>query len=286
MITDGGLATDLEAHGHDLSDDLWSARLLHDDPDAIRDVHRRFFDAGADFATTASYQASYDGFARRGIDRSTATKLMRRSVTLAREAAQETGRTSFVAASIGPYGACLADGSEYRGGYGLTKRQLADWHRPRIETLLDADPDLVAVETIPDIDEAEAILDVLEHLDAQAWLSYTIDKTSTRAGQALTDAFALAADAPQVVAVGINCCVPEDVSPAIEIARKATGKPTIVYPNAGEQWDATAKRWLGPKRFTAELAGTWDAEIVGGCCRVSPADIAAVTRAIKGSAAE
>ena len=280
LITDGGLATDLEAHGHDLSDDLWSARLLHDDPDAIRAVHRRFFAAGADFATTASYQASYDGFARRGIDRTTAAELIKRSVTLAREAAQEIDRTTYVAASVGPYGAYLADGSEYRGRYGLTKRQLTEWHRPRIETLLEAEPDLLAVETIPDIIEAEAILDVLGHLDAQAWLSYTIEGCETRAGQPLDDAFALAADNPQIVAIGVNCCAPQDVSPAIEMA-KAEGKPTIVYPNSGEQWDATRKRWAGPKRFTAELARTWDAAIVGGCCRVSPADIAAVAKSVR-----
>ena len=286
LVTDGGLATDLEAHGHDLSDDLWSARILHDDPDAIRDVHRRFFDAGANFATTASYQASYDGFAHRGIDRATATKLLHRSVILAREAARETDRTGYVAASVGPYGAYLADGSEYRGRYGLTKRQLAEWHRPRIETLLDAEPDLLAVETIPDIDEAEAILNILEDLDAPAWLSYTIEGNETRAGQPLTDAFALAADFTPIVAVGVNCCAPEDVSNAIEIAKAAAGKPVVVYPNSGEGWDATNRRWFGSKRFTADLAATWDADIVGGCCRVSPTDIAAVARAIKGSAAE
>ena len=282
MISDGGLATELEARGHDLSDALWSARLLVDAPQEIVAAHVAFFRAGAALATTASYQASFDGFAARGIGRAKAAGLLRRSVELARTACAEVGGVRWVAASIGPYGAALADGSEYRGRYGLSVADLADWHRPRLEVLADARPDVFAVETIPDIDEAEALVGLVRQLGVPAWLSYTIDGAKTRAGQPLADAFAVAAGVPEIVAVGVNCCVPADVLPAVSAARETT-KPVIVYPNSGENWDAHRRAWVGPARFATELAPRWVAEgarIVGGCCRVRPADIAGIASAV------
>ncbi len=279
VLLDGGLATELEARGHDLSDPLWSARLLADAPQEIGAVHAAYFRAGAMIATTASYQASFEGFAARGISRSDTAGLLRRSVELAKAARDEAGVAGYVAASVGPYGAALADGSEYRGRYGLSVRQLEDWHRPRLEVLADADADVLAVETIPDVDEAEALVNLVRSLGVPAWLSYTIDGAHTRAGQPLADAFAVAAGVPEIVAVGVNCCAPDDVLPAIGPAR-AVGKPVIVYPNSGEHWDGRV--WTGRSKFSAELASQWisaGARIVGGCCRVRPTDIAAVRRA-------
>jgi homocysteine S-methyltransferase len=174
LIADGGLATALEARGHDLSDALWSARLLLDAPEEITAVHRAFFHAGADIATTASYQASFDGLAARGVDRAGAARLLRRSVELTRTAADEfagDGRWRWVAASVGPYGAALADGSEYRGRYGLSVAELRAWHRPRMEVLAEAEPDVLACETVPDVDEAEALVAALADLGVKAWLS-------------------------------------------------------------------------------------------------------------------
>lgn len=280
LISDGGLATELEARGHDLSDALWSARLLADAPQEIAAVHAAYFRAGAAIATTASYQASFEGFAARGMDRREATALLRRSVALARAARDESGRAGlYVAASVGPYGAALADGSEYRGRYGLSVAALTRWHRPRLETLADAGADLLALETVPDIDEAEALVDLVRSVEVPAWLSYTIDGTRTRAGQPLADAFAVADGVREIAAIGVNCCTPRDVLPAIRLASHV-GKPIIVYPNSGERWDGRA--WAGPRTFSAGLASEWvaaGARIVGGCCRVGPSDIAALRRA-------
>jgi homocysteine S-methyltransferase len=284
LIGDGGFATELQTRGHDLSDALWSARLLVDAPQEVVAAHVAFFRAGAMIATTASYQASFEGFAARGIGRAEAARLMRRSVELARQARAEVGNEGrWVAASVGPYGAALADGSEYRGRYGLTVTQLADWHRPRLEVLADAGADVLALETVPDIDEAEALVGLVQGLGVPAWLSYTIDGACTRAGQPLADAFAVAAGVPQIVAVGVNCCSPEDVLPAIRSAREVTGGKVIVYPNSGERWDARRRGWVGPSRFSADLAPHWvsaGARIVGGCCRVRPADIAQLAKAL------
>ncbi len=277
LITDGGLATELEARGHDLSDDLWSARLLVDAPQEITAVHAAFFRAGAVFATTASYQASFDGFAERGIGRDDAARLMRRSVELAKAARDEVGGQRWVAASIGPYGAALANGEEYVGRYGLSVAQLADWHRPRMEILADAGADVLALETVPDVDEAEALVGLVHDLGVPAWLSYTIAGTTTRAGQPLADAFAVAADVPEIVAVGVNCCAPDDVEHAVLVATETTGKPVIVYPNSGEAWDGDRRTWVGTSGWSADLAPRWvaaGARIVGGCCRVRPDDIA------------
>jgi len=283
LIADGGLATELEARGNDLSDALWSARLLVDAPQEITAVHISFFRAGAMIATTASYQASFDAFAANGIGRDETIRLLRRSVELARNARDEVGVAgAWVAASVGPYGAVLADGSEYRGRYGLSVAQLEDWHRPRLEVLADAGADVLALETIPDADEAEALVNVVRSLGVPAWLSYTVEGTRTRAGQPLADAFAVTVGVPEIVAVGVNCCAPDDVLPAIGPALD-TGKPVIVYPNSGERWDASLRAWVGPSRFSPQLAMQWvsaGARVVGGCCRVRPADIAELAAAL------
>ena len=288
LISDGGLATELESRGHDLSDDLWSARLLFAAPDEIKAAHLAFFRAGAAIATTASYQASFDGFAAGGIDRDAAERLMRRSVSLAAEARDEVGGEGrWVAASVGPYGAALANGEEYVGRYGLSVAALAEWHLPRLEILADAGADVLAIETVPDVDEAEALVGLVRRLDMPAWLSYTISGTSTRAGQPLAQAFAVAADVPEIVAVGVNCCAPADVLPAIQIAREVTDKPVIVYPNSGEEWDGERRAWIGEARWSSGLAPQWvaaGARIVGGCCRVMPDDIAALAATLKPSA--
>jgi homocysteine S-methyltransferase len=284
VLLDGGLATELEARGHDLSDPLWSARLLADAPQDIAAVHAAYFRAGARVATTASYQASFEGFAARGFDRRETAGLLRRSVELAKAARDEACVGGLlVAASIGPYGAALADGSEYRGRYGLSVAALKRWHRPRLETLADAGADVLACETVPDADEAQALVELVRSVGKPAWLSYTVDGDRTRAGQPLADAFAVAAGVDEIVAIGVNCCAPDDVLPAIATAA-AVKKPVIVYPNSGERWDALRRNWIGPSRFSAKLVALWvaaGARIVGGCCRVGPGDIAAIRRACR-----
>ncbi|WP_313565957.1 homocysteine S-methyltransferase [Mobilicoccus sp.] len=290
-VTDGGLATQLEAMGHDLTDALWSARLLRDDPGAIVEAHLAFLRAGARVVTTASYQASYTGFAAAGIEADEATRLLLRSVELAREARDRyeaeggggprRGGRAVVAASVGPYGASLADGSEYRGRYGLSVGRLRDWHARRVEVLAGSGADVLAVETIPDADEARAILDLVRGGGVPAWLSYTVEDGRTRAGQPWPEAFAVAADAPEVIAVGVNCCAPGDVLPAARTAREVTGLPVVAYPNSGEGWDAAARSWTGTAASLGDLAPSWiqaGVRLVGGCCRVGPEQIAELAR--------
>ena len=284
MILDGGLSNALAARGHDLSDELWTARLLRDAAEEIAAVHRTYYAAGAEVATTASYQASVPGLERAGLSRTEAEALVRRSVTLARAVRDELagdGRRRLVAASVGPYGAVLADGSEYRGRYGLTHTQLRDFHLPRLELLASAEPDLFAVETIPDLEEAEVLVPLLDEIGLPAWLSYSCAGSLTRAGQPLADAFAVAASSTAVVATGVNCCAPDDVRPALEVARSVTGRPGVAYPNSGQGWDSGTHTWSGGTSYDVALAPGWvraGAEYVGGCCQVGPDDITALAR--------
>jgi homocysteine S-methyltransferase len=279
VVLDGGLATLLEARGHDLSSDLWSARLLTDDPEAIVAAHAEFFRAGAQVATSASYQASFPGFATLGLGREQAADLMRLSVGLARRARDEHRPDGWVAASIGPYGAYLADGSEYRGDYDLDVAGLREFHRPRLEVLAAAGADVLAVETVPCLAEVEALCAELDGTGLTAWLSLSADGDRTRAGEPLAEAWAMAADVAEIVATGVNCCAPDDVTAALA---DGTG-PRVAYPNSGQGWDAVRRTWTGESAFDAGAVTSWldaDVRLVGGCCRVGPADIAAVTSTV------
>ncbi|MEV6211931.1 homocysteine S-methyltransferase [Kitasatospora sp. NPDC051914] len=290
LVLDGGLSNQLADAGHDLSDALWSARLLADDPGAVTAAHLRYFRAGAQVAITGSYQASFEGFAHRGLGRAEAERLLALSVRLAREAARRAEAEGaagplFVAASVGPYGAVLADGSEYRGRYGLSAAELERFHRPRLEVLAAAGPDVLAVETVPDAVEAEALLRAVRGLGVPAWLSFGAAGDRTRAGQPLAEALAMAADVDEVVAVGVNCCTPADADRAVPLAARAAGKPVVVYPNSGEEWDAAARDWRGEPTFRASRVAGWladGARLVGGCCRVGEREIAELARAVRG----
>ncbi|WP_329455087.1 homocysteine S-methyltransferase [Streptomyces sp. NBC_01497] len=279
VVLDGGLSNQLAAQGADLSGELWSARLLADDPGLITEAHTAYVRAGARVLITASYQATFEGFARRGLGRARTARLLGRSVELARAAAETVGDEVWVAASVGPYGAMLADGAEYRGRYGLTVGELTRFHRPRIEALVAARPDVLALETVADVDEAEALLAAARGTGVPVWLSYTVAGGRTRAGQSLAEAFALVAGDDQVIAVGVNCCEPDEADLAVVTAAEVTGKPVVVYPNSGERWDAVADGYRGPATFDAPRARGWraaGARLVGGCCRVGPDTIAAL----------
>jgi homocysteine S-methyltransferase len=286
LVLDGGLSTELESRGHDVSSALWSARLLRDDPAAIVEAHAAFAAAGAQVATTASYQATLEGFVAMGVDRRSAERLIERSVLLAREAQGD----GWVAGSVGPYGAMLADGSEYTGAYvaELDVRALRAFHRPRMDLLAGAGADVLACETVPAAAEAGALVAEAVDLGMPIWLSLTtvLDDHGvprTRRGEPAADVYALVAGVPEVVAVGVNCTAPAAIGPTVAAAAVA-GKPIVVYPNSGERWDAAARHWTGsPAAWTGDIP-SWVARgtrLVGGCCRVRPAHVAAIATSLR-----
>lgn len=294
IILDGGLATTLEDRGWHLDDKLWSARVLLDDPTAIAQVHRDFLETGADVITTATYQATLEGLGDRGLDPVQARSLLERAVAMARAARDDfwslagnrTGRLRpLVAASVGPYGAYLADGSEYSGQYGRDQEQLRAFHRERWDILAGAGADLLACETLPSLAETRALLDLLESTPGTwAWFSFSCGNGSHLwDGTPFAQAVALCDAAETVAAIGINCTDPAFIGPLLEIGRANTDKPLIVYPNSGETYDPVAKSWSAPDslRSLAELAPRWrdlGAAGIGGCCRCGPQVIREIRR--------
>ena len=294
LILDGGLATELERRGHDVSGPLWSAQLLRTAPEAIEQLHYEYFAAGARCAISASYQASYEGFAARGLGSDETTALLRRSVELAQSARARYRRDHpadhrqlYVAASVGPYGAISHDGAEYRGDYGLTKEQLIEFHARRFGVLATSGADFLACETIPELDEALALATLLaQYPDARAWISFTsADGIQTAHGELLTDCARLLDRVANVIAIGVNCVRPEVVGEAIRALKAGTSKAIVVYPNSGEHWDGQTRSWHGSwdHGSLAALAPQWvsaGAQMIGGCCRIGPGEIAALDEAL------
>ena len=303
IVLDGAFGTEIARRGFDTSDELWAAKALFAQPELVKAVHRDYFEAGADVSTSASYQATVEGFEAKGFTRSQSAELIRLSVRLVQEAREEFwanrqryggpasgsryaggGPTAgnrpypLAAASVGPYGAYLADGSEYTGGYSAGRHELADFHAERLALLLDAKPDILACETLPLFREAEAILDDLKkYPEAQAWISFTCNDTRfTCGGDKVADCARFLDRESQVAAIGVNCTAPEFVADLIREIRVHTEKPVVVYPNLGETYDATDKNWKGePQPFSAYVK-TWyeaGARLIGGCCRTTPENI-------------
>lgn len=292
VILDGALATELERRGADLRDPLWSAKILLENPDLIRQVHGDYFDAGADVATTASYQATIPGLMARGLSYEQAADALRLSVTLAVEARNQAGEGGrrIVAASIGCYGASLHNGAEYHGNYGLTVRELIDWHRPRMEILASSGADLLALETVPSLEEAEALTWLLrEFPNTPAWLSFSCqDERRLCHGEPFAEAVDLANEAPNIVAVGVNCTPPRFIDGLLASVGGVAKKPLIVYPNSGESWDAAQHCWKGTNDAPdwSVAVRRWHragARVIGGCCRTTPETIRQIDEAFRGA---
>ncbi|MGO9513895.1 MAG: homocysteine S-methyltransferase [Steroidobacteraceae bacterium] len=292
LILDGALATELERRGADLADPLWSAKYLLEQPQLIRSVHYDYFKAGADVATTATYQATFEAFCARGLERNDAARSMRDAVALAAAARDEFWSDPknrarrlrpLIAASVGPYGAVLADGSEYRGHYTVSDQALMAFHRPRLEVLAQSGADLVACETIPCLREALVLANLLKEFPAiTAWLSFSCrDGARNCEGEEISRCAAALQDNAQIAAVGVNCTRPEHLSDLLRHMRDHTDKPLVAYPNSGECYDPSTKRWAGARVATpfGERVRDWyhaGARLIGGCCRTTPDDIQAL----------
>ncbi|XP_010514218.1 PREDICTED: homocysteine S-methyltransferase 1-like [Camelina sativa] len=303
-VVDGGFATQLEIHGAAINDPLWSAVSLIKNPELIKRVHMEYLEAGADIVVTSSYQATIPGFVSRGLSTEESESLLQKSVTLAVEARDKfwdkvskiTGHSynrALVAASIGSYGAYLADGSEYSGNYGenVNLDKLKDFHRRRLQVLVEAGPDLLAFETIPNKLEAQACVELLEeeNVEIPAWICFTsVDGEKAPSGESFEECLEALNKSNNIYAVGINCAPPQFIESLISKFTKLTNKAIVVYPNSGEVWDGKAKQWLPSQCFGDDefemFATKWrdlGAKLIGGCCRTTPSTIKAISRDLK-----
>lgn len=295
VILDGALATELEARGANLNHALWSAKLLAEDPALIQKVHTHYLQVGANVIATASYQASFLGFEKQGYTKEAAIHFLQYSVQLAVEARENYLKASgsltikpLIAASIGPYGAALADGSEYTGYKNVSVTSLIHFHEARLVILANTDTDLLAFETIPCLDEAIAIKQLLKKYPLkQAWISFSCkDSIHLSSGELFEDAVKLLEDADQIIGVGVNCTAPEYIQSLVQIAKPITSKTILVYPNKGETYNPIEKVWEPTetcKLSYIENAKLWlsaGAKAIGGCCRTSPADIEQLSKLI------
>ena len=287
MIIDGALASELQRRGCDLNDSLWSAKVLIEQPELIQQVHYDYFVAGADCAITASYQATPMGFAQKGIELEESIKLIKTSVKLAQQAKMQylndikQDKALLIAGSVGPYGAYLANGSEYTGDYQLSESEFIAFHKDRVTALIDAGVDILACETMPSFLEIKALAKLIQQFPmVNCWFSLTLkDQQHISDGTPLTEVIEYLNSIEQIVSVGINCIALEKVTPALEVLSKLTSKPLIVYPNSGEQYDPTTKQWHKNHHHNCTFANqldTWiklGAKLIGGCCQTTPEDI-------------
>lgn len=292
MILDGALATELERRGCDINDSLWSAKILAKNPEVIKDVHYDYFASGADCAITASYQATIKGFVENGYSEDEARRLISKSVEIAKEARDEFWKDEknrenrsypIVAASVGPYGAYLADGSEYRGNYNISDDELKNFHKERIELLIKAGADILACETIPCLQEAKAIVEVVKEFEGvYCWISFSCkSETEISDGTLISTCIKELEALPQVAAVGINCTAPNYVSSLIKEIKEVSKKAIVAYPNSGEEYNANTKDWHGKTsdKCFCESCKSWyedGARLIGGCCRTTPEDIKSI----------
>lgn len=291
-VLDGGMATELERLGCDISGPLWSAHVLSDAPQTIEAVHRSYLDAGADILLTSSYQVSRLAYVEAGLSAKDADHALRQSVRLAEHARatyqQVNPRPVLIAASLGPYGAALHNGSEYHGNYQCSFHDLVAFHAERIAVLRDSSADLLAFETVPSLEEARAIIEALHTFpEVPAWISFTCrDSRHIAHGETLRECAILLDSEAQVAAVGVNCTAPTLIASALLELRSATRKPLLTYPNSGETWDAACRCWRGksdPIQF-GDLARQWaaaGASSIGGCCRTGPEHIRAIRAALQ-----
>ncbi|MBS0937118.1 homocysteine S-methyltransferase [Lactiplantibacillus plantarum] len=289
VVSDGAMATELEKRGVATNSALWSATAMLDHPDAIQAVHQSYLDAGAKIMTTNTYQANVPAFEQAGIAAAQARQLIQQAVTIshtARDASHVTD--AVIAGSIGPYGAYLADGSEYTGAYQLTPSAYQDFHRERLALIMAAGVDVLALETMPRLDEVQALVQLITTTLPQQlyWVSFSIKDPQTLCdGTSLAVAAKWVAAQPNVVAVGVNCTTLENIAPALTTLKAAVAVPLIVYPNSGDQYDPVTKTWQAThmSHQFASFVPQWlaaGARIIGGCCRTTPKDIATVARAL------
>lgn len=296
IIIDGALGTQIQKNGHNVSDSLWSAKFLDEDPQVIKDVHMQYLDSGADIIITSSYQASFEGFLKKGFTYEKVVELLKLSINIAIEARDEfwennsdTNRIKpLVAASIGPYGAYLADGSEYSGNYEISDEELKNFHKKRLEVLIQTNPDIYAFETIPSLNEAKILCELIDEFNlTNSWITFSAkDDSFTNAGNEINESIKILENTKSLGAIGINCTAPQYMPKLIKNIKANTNKPIVIYPNGGSKYNPITKLWeqgeISPIEY-AKMSHLWvskGAKLIGGCCLTTPQEIKEIRKVL------
>ncbi|WP_448904751.1 homocysteine S-methyltransferase [Gemella sp.] len=290
VVIDGALSTALEKKGMDLNHKLWTAKVLVEHPEKIKEVHKEYYEAGANIAITSTYQASILGFKDLGYSEEKAEEFIRKSVELAKESREEavSDKDMWIAGSVGPYGAYLADGSEYRGDYAVDNQFLEEFHEKRIDILIKEGVDLLAIETIPNLEEIKVLLNILSNYpETVAWVTCSLkDSEHISDGSRLEDVQVLLEGNNQVVGYGINCVKPEFVAESIGLLSKNRSKKIIAYPNGGAIYDPSTKEWSNSDSsehiFSTDCLDWYEkgCSMIGGCCCTTKDDIEILSKTL------
>ena len=273
-LLDGSMSFPLEQLGYNLKNKLWTGMALISDPDIIKNIHKDYINAGADYISTSTYQVSYDRLQNMGYQSSDIKKVFQKSIDLVKEAIKESRskKEIKIVGSFGPFASYDPNASEYVGKYNSTDDEIKNFHLNNINIIEETDLDIILYETIPCLREIEILSKVLSQTNKEIWISITCNENiEFRDGSSFKEACKIISQIEQITTMGINCFSPLLVEKALKELKKYSNKKTLVYPNSGEKYNPKDKYWSGKNEFNNLMIKNWlslSPDIIGGCCRV------------------
>ncbi len=281
VLLDGGMGQELIARSSQPPHPLWSAKVMLDEPDIVRAVHKDYLDAGATVLTLNTYSVTPERLAKAGLG-DMFKPLQKVAIELAKSAIEETGAGAAIAGCLPPLVA------SYRPDVALPYEEAKDIYR-RIAAEQADDVDLFLAETLSSVEEVRAATDAIVETGKPAWIAMTMQDGGTaqlRSGEPLKEGVSMAVECG-AGAVLANCSWPETLSTGLDDLA-AFGLPYGAYANGFTSIDALlpggtvdrleARRDLDPQRYCqwAMACIEHGASIIGGCCEVGPAHIAEI----------
>ena len=273
-LLDGSMSFPMEHLGYNLKNKLWTGMALISDPDIIKNIHKDYINAGADYISTSTYQVSYDRLQNMGYQSSEIKKVFQKSIDLVKEAIKESRskKEIKIVGSFGPFASYDPNASEYVGKYNSTDDEIKNFHLNNINIIEETDLDIILYETIPCLREIKVLSKVLSQTNKEIWISITCNENiEFRDGSSFKEACKIISQIEQITTLGINCFSPLLVEKALKELKKYSNKKTLVYPNSGEKYNPKDKYWSGKNEFNNLMIKNWlslSPDIIGGCCRV------------------
>ena len=278
-LLDGSMSFPMEQLGYNLKNKLWTGKALINNPDLIKDIHKGYIDAGADFISTSTYQISFDRLKNMGYQSEEIKKIFQKSVDIVKDAIEESKlkKEIKIVGSFGPYASYDPEASEYIGEYDSTDIEIKKFHLNNIRIIEETDLDIILYETIPCLREIKILSEALSHSTKEIWISITCnEEMEFRDGSSFKDACEIISKIEKITTMGINCFSPLLVKKAIDLLKKYSNKKILIYPNSGEIYNPKERFWTGNNEFNNSMIKNWLSlypDIIGGCCRIGYDDI-------------